>query len=121
MKVLVDTNIWADHFRSTEQALIELLRQDSVIMHPFVLGELAMGNLRARARTVASLEALPPAPIAPPRALLDFVADRQLGGTGLGLIDAHLLLSASLSGAKIWTRDRRLDERAEALSLRWLA
>ena len=121
MTIPVDTSIWADHFRSSDPALAALLVEGGVVMHPFVIGELAMGNLRQRDRTVAALDLLPKAPLAAQREFLDFVRDHDLGGTGLGFVDASLLVAASLGGLLIWTRDRRLAERAEKLSLAWRA
>ncbi len=117
--ILVDTSVWADHFRASDSTLANLIARGEVLMHPFVLGELAMGNLLERKRTVAALSALAEAPLAPASDLLAFVDEQDLGGSGLGFVDAHLLISAVLCGATIWTRDRRLAERAAGLSLRW--
>ena len=90
-------------------------------MHPFVLGELAMGNLRQRERTITALDMLPEAPLVPHPQFLDFVSGHSLYGSGLGFVDASLLASASVGELLIWTRDRRLREQAEKLSLAWQA
>ena len=58
--VLVDTSVWVDHFRRRNDALIQLLAQDRVLVHPFVIGEIACGTPPARARTLADLDQLQP-------------------------------------------------------------
>ncbi len=47
--ILVDTSVWIDHLRHGDDALIALLNDTAVLMHPFVHGELACGNLKASA------------------------------------------------------------------------
>lgn len=117
MKVLVDTSVWADHFRSADPHLTVLLGNGSVVMHPFVIGELAMGNLRDRVKTTAAMASLPAVDVVPQHIWLSFVDRLALGGSGLGFVDAHLLASASDHDVKIWTRDRRLAEQASAMSV----
>lgn len=117
--VIVDTSVWADHFRAAEPGLVTLLDNADVRLHPFVLGELAMGNLHQRQRTIALLGALPSAEITPQPSWLSFVASRNLGGTGIGFVDAHLLCAAMAGNHLLWTRDRRLADHAAALGCRW--
>jgi predicted nucleic acid-binding protein len=45
--ILVDTSVWVDHLRKGDRNLAALLTASNVLMHPFVIGELACGNLRA--------------------------------------------------------------------------
>ena len=106
--ILVDTSVWVDHFRSRDRVLVELLSNDRVSMHPFVRGELALGNLRPRAEILRLLADLPQASVADESELLHIVERRKLMGLGIGLIDAHLLASALLDKNKLFTRDRRL-------------
>ena len=108
MKCLVDTSVWIDHLRSGNARLIELLREDSVLIHPAVIGELACGTLRRRAETLASLRLLPQAPEASLDEVLHFIDERRLHGRGIGWVDAQLLASAALSGVSLWTLDVRL-------------
>ncbi len=117
--VLVDTSIWADHFRSGDAALGKLLAAGAVRMHPFVVGELAMGNLRDRARTVALLQALPSLTVTDDAAWHAFVDREALAGSGLGFVDAHLLAASAAAGVRLWTRDRRLAARATAMGCAW--
>jgi predicted nucleic acid-binding protein len=78
-------------------------------MHDYVLGELAIGNLRDWDRAVTALAALPRAKLVPESDWLWCVRRNQLAGTGLGFVDAHLLASVEASdGMRLWTRDKRL-------------
>ena len=107
--ILVDTSVWADHLRKGVPALASALEQGNVLMHPFVRGELACGNLKNRGEVLRLLEELPGAPIATDCETLDFIERRAVMGRGLGYIDVHLLASVALAGtARLWTRDKRL-------------
>ena len=108
MRWLVDTSVWIDHLRSGNARLIELLREDSVLIHPAVIGELACGTLRKRAETLANLRLLPRAPEASLDEVLHFIDEHHLHGRGIGWVDAQLLASAALSDASLWTLDARL-------------
>lgn len=116
--ILVDTSVWIDHLRSGEPALATALEGGRVMMHPFVLGELACGNLQNRREVLRLLNALPAAPTATDPEALDFIERRALMGRGLGYVDVHLLASTALAGdARMWTRDSRLDAVAAELEL----
>ncbi len=107
--ILVDTAIWVDHLRAGDAALTVLLEGGSVLAHPFVIGELALGNLRARDIILSALHDMPQAVVATEAEVLRLIAAHGLAGSGIGYIDAHLLAAARLShGARLWTRDRRL-------------
>jgi predicted nucleic acid-binding protein len=109
MMVLVDTSVWIDHLRNNEPRLVRLLTQNSVLSHPFVRGELALGNLRQRQVILSSLDNLPQAPVALTDEINFFIETNALFGLGIGLIDAHLLASVQLLGnTRLWTRDKRL-------------
>jgi predicted nucleic acid-binding protein len=115
--VLVDTSVWIQHFRQGEPVLIDRLSEGVVLMHPFVSGELACGNLRHRSEILSDLHALPPASLASNSEVLNLIEDRRLWGRGLGWVDLHLLASALLSGCGFWTLDRRLAVAAKELGL----
>ncbi|MCA1709683.1 MAG: type II toxin-antitoxin system VapC family toxin [Actinobacteria bacterium] len=116
--ILVDTSVWIDHLRSGEPSLAAALEGGRVMMHPFVLGELACGNLANRSEVLELLADLPAAPTATDPEALDFIERRALMGRGIGYIDVHLLASIALSGdARLWTRDRRLAAAATELEL----
>jgi predicted nucleic acid-binding protein len=115
--VLVDTNIWINHFRKTELGLVALLNTGSVVCHPFIIGELAAGNLKNRDEILGLFQALPSAPVVELEEYLEFVGTRKLMGKGLGFVDLHLLASAVLSGIPLWTGDQRLAKSAEGLGV----
>jgi predicted nucleic acid-binding protein len=116
--ILVDTSVWIDHLRLGEPSLAAALEAGRVMMHPFVLGELACGNLANRSEVLELLGNLPAAPTATNPEALDFIERRSLMGRGVGYIDVHLLASIALSGdGRLWTRDRRLAAAATDLEL----
>jgi len=116
--ILVDTSVWVDHLRTGDAALAALLNGSRVLMHPFVLGELACGNLRNRGEVLALLKDLPQATVARDKEVLFFIERNTLMGRGIGYVDAHLLAAVVLDGsAQLWTRDKRLRSVAESLDL----
>lgn len=115
--MLVDTSIWVDHFRQTDPGLSALLSRAKVECHPFIIGELACGPLRRRSEVLALLEKLPSLPVGSHGEVLIFVERHGLMGRGIGWIDAHLLVSASLARVPLWTRDRQLARIAQMLQL----
>ena len=115
--ILVDTSVWVDHLRRADAGLTDLLERGTVLMHPFVVGEVACGSLADRPAVLDLLQELPMAAVADPDEILTFIERRGLHGKGIGLIDAHLLASTALTaGARLWTRDKRLRAVAEALA-----
>lgn len=116
--ILVDTSVWVDHLRANDKALTALLDTGAVLAHPFVVGELALGNLRQREIVLNALSDLPPASVATDREVLHFIDRHTLSGRGIGYIDAHLLAAVQLTaGAALWTRDNRLHGVAVELGL----
>jgi len=115
--VLADTSVWIQHSRRGEPSLARWLTAGQVLMHPFVLGELACGSLKNRAEILSDLQELPSAMLASTTEALRLVEDRRLWGRGLGWIDVHLLASALLSDCGFWTLDKRLGHAAAALGL----
>jgi predicted nucleic acid-binding protein len=116
--ILVDTSVWIDHFRTGGSKLGDLLSQALVMVHPFVMGELACGNLKARTRILSDLEALPSAVSATHGEVMRLVEARKLWGLGIGWIDAHLLASALLSNCPLWTLDGKLVQAAAAVGVK---
>jgi predicted nucleic acid-binding protein len=114
---LVDTSVWVDHFCRGQPALVRLLEGDSVECHPFVIGELACGNLKNRAEILELLQRLPQTPVAEHGDVLAMVERCGLMGAGIGWIDGHLLASAMIARTSIWTIDRRLHAVARKLGV----
>lgn len=110
--ILVDTSVWIGHFRVGNPLLSEVLGSALVLTHPFVIGELACGNLENRTQILADLNALPLAVSATHEEVLRLIEERKLWGRGIGWVDGHLLASALLSNCRLWTLDRQLDRAA---------
>jgi hypothetical protein len=116
--VLVDTSIWIDHLRKSDAALIQLLDAQQVLMHPYIIGELACGSLNPRADVLNLLSMLPSARLADTHEVLYFIEANQFYGRGIGYVDAHLLSSVALErSATLWTRDKRLFQLAQTIGL----
>ena len=116
--ILVDSSIWIDHLRAGEPALTALLNTGRVMTHPFVVGELACGNLKNRKGVLSLLQDLPAAPVASDEEVLFFIEKRGLMGKGIGYVDAHLLAAVSMAGTgRLWTRDKRLGAIAGAIGV----
>ncbi len=107
--ILVDTSVWVDHLNKGVPELTGALEREEVLIHPFVIGELACGNLRNREEILVLLAALPSTLVATHEETLVFIEQRKLMGRGIGYIDAHLLATVTLTDdAKLWTRDKHL-------------
>ncbi|HEX2167560.1 MAG TPA: type II toxin-antitoxin system VapC family toxin [Longimicrobiales bacterium] len=116
--ILVDTSVWIGHFRRSDRLLMELLEAGEVLTHPFVVGELACGNLPAPEEVLGLFQQLPTAPSASDPEALHFIERHRLMGRGIGYVDVHLLASAALAdGARVWTADARLAAAASRLFL----
>jgi predicted nucleic acid-binding protein len=116
--ILADTSVWVDHLRAGDKALAALLDAVMVLTHPFVIGELALGNLRQREIVLKALSDLPQAIVSTDVEVLHFIDRHALFGRGVGYVDAHLLAATRLTaGAALWTNDRRLHGVATELGL----
>ena len=115
--ILVDTSVWVDHLRNGNSRLMSLLEDGEVLTHPFVLGELALGRLAQRSEILELLENLPSAKVALHEEVLSMIEDRALAGSGIGWVDAHLLASALLSHATLWSLDRKLTSAVQFVGL----
>lgn len=116
--ILVDTSVWVDHLRGSERRLVSALEGGEVLIHPFVIGELACGNLINRAEVLALLADLPTSPVATDAEALAFIEAQSLMRRGIGYIDVHLLAATMLSAqTTLWTRDKRLARIADELQI----
>jgi len=119
-RVLVDTSIWIDHLRANNELLVMLLKQNKVLMHPMIRGELACGCLHHRGQFLSLLKDLPQSVEATHSEALYCLESNDLMGKGIGFIDLHLLASTFLmSDVLLWTRDRRLHKLAVSLNISW--
>jgi len=115
--VLADSSVWVAHLREGAVGLDALLKEGHVLCHPFVIGELACGNLKNRVEILSLLQALPAAVHAMHEEVMHFIESHGLMGKGLGYVDAHLLVSAVLTQAPLWTFDKKLQESSSRLGL----
>ena len=107
--ILADTSVWVDHLRTPSSTLESLSDQERLIMHPLIIGELSMGNLRDRPNFLRGLRQMEAAPSAREDEVAGLVENHELFGLGISWIDAHLLASALLAtNVLLWSRDRRL-------------
>jgi predicted nucleic acid-binding protein len=115
--ILVDTSVWVDHLRSGVPLLANLLQEGEVLIHPWVIGEIACGNLRNRQQVLDLLLGLPTALVASDSEVLLLIERGNLMGRGIGYVDANLLAAAKLSRSGLWTQDRRLAALAQEQGL----
>jgi len=116
--ILVDTSVWVSHFREGNAGLADLLNNGDVACHPFIVGELACGNLKNRTTILSLLESLPTTIVAEHDEVLLFIESNGLMGKGLGYVDVHLIASALLTHVSIWTLDKKLEQVAYMFHLR---
>jgi len=115
---LVDAGVWIDHLRRGNAEIVRLLNDGLVLVHPFVVGELALGSLRNRDDVLRSLRALDAALVATPEEVERLVEARRFWGRGVGYVDAALLASAMITpDCALTTDDRRLFEVAAELGV----
>lgn len=115
--ILVDTSVWVDHLRRGDAALVAALDANTVVVHAFVVGELACGQLKSRLQILSLLSSLTRLAAATDDEALHFLERHRIFGRGLGYIDVHLLAAAALNDARLWTRDKRLKAVAVELDL----
>jgi predicted nucleic acid-binding protein len=116
--LLVDSTIWVDHIRRSDNDLVWHLESEMVLVHPFVVGEIALGQMKNLELFLARLNRLPKAVVASSMEVLALIQNRDLSGSGIGYVDAHLVASCLLmSDVRLWTRDKRLKAVAQRLSV----
>jgi predicted nucleic acid-binding protein len=109
--VLVDTSVWIRALSNRApfaDELGRLLDLDEVIGHDLVYGELLIGDRGGRKKLLADYRRRIQAATVPHREVVALVEHRHLHGRGVGWIDVHLLASAMVSEARLWTADPRL-------------
>lgn len=115
---IIDTGIWIDDLRAPDALLASLLLDLRGLLHPFVLGEIALGSLPRRDGYLGALRQLPRPSIARHHEVAKLIESEALHGTGIGHVDAHLLASCRLMpGSTLWTRDKRLHAQAQRLGI----
>ena len=116
--ILADTSVWIDHFRSADKDLQEALRRGQIAIHSWIIAELALGSLRDRTKTLATLDLLPRVGVAQLSEVRLMIEARRLYSLGIGLTDTQLIASTFLNPPTVlWTRDKPLRRVAEALGI----
>jgi predicted nucleic acid-binding protein len=115
--LLVDTSVWIDHFRYGNSDLELLLEDGRVMCHPFIIGELACGNLKNRSEIISLIQTLPCVMRAEHKEVMPFIENHRLMGKGLGYVDMNLLASAILTGVPLWTLDKKLTAESTRLGI----
>lgn len=115
--VLVDTSVWVSHLRHGNPKLQEMLQESQVVSHPFIIGELACGNISNRTEIISLIQSLPMLDVIEHEELLLFIEHNRMMGTGLGLVDIYLMASAILAGIPLWTQDKKFKRTCSRLSI----
>ncbi len=115
--VIVDTSVWVSHLRHGNSTLQKLLQEGRVASHPFVIGELACGNISNRTEIISLMQALPMLDGVEQEELLLFIKHNKMMGKGLGFVDVHLLAAAMLAGIPLWTQDKKLKQACSQLNI----
>lgn len=115
--VLVDTSVWISHLRLGNSMLQKLLQEGRVASHPFIIGELACGNISNRTEIISLMQSLPMLDAVEHEELLLFIEYNKMMGAGLGFVDVHLMAAAMLAGIPLWTQDKRLKQTCSRLSI----
>jgi predicted nucleic acid-binding protein len=108
MYTIVDTSVWIEFLRHGDKNLDQILQENKVGIHPFVLTELQCGQIKNRLKFVSDLKLLPTTPMVSNDFLSELIERHQLFGKGLSAIDVHLLASALYFGHELYTLDKAL-------------
>lgn len=115
--ILADASVWINHLRRGDKNFSSVLSEEMVLTHPFIIGELALGQIRNRRQFLHDLSLLPQAALARDSEVMAWVEKNRMYGKGIGWVDAHLLVSSLLSHADLWTEDSALKRAARSLGV----
>ena len=119
--ILADTSIWIEMFRKGrfKAEMGNLITNDQLCIHPFVVAELACGTLPDRQKTLAYLDQLAALPIIRLADVRIMIEARALWSKGIGLTDAQLIASClATPGTHVWTIDGPLGRVTESCGIR---
>jgi predicted nucleic acid-binding protein len=116
--ILADTSVWIGHLRALNPQMENLLTRGKIVMHPFVVAEIALGSLKNRRQKLGAMDMLRKVKVAQMSEVRRMIEANGLYAKGIGLIDAHLIASCLLTpGTQLWTRDTALEKVATALGV----
>ena len=119
--ILADTSIWIEFFRRGrfKAELENLIVNDQLCIHPYIVAELACGFLPDRKNTLHYLDSLHQICLIRLADVRLMIEARGLASKGIGLTDAHLIASClAVSGTHLWTIDGALGRVADLLGIR---
>jgi hypothetical protein len=98
--------------------MVRLLGGGQIVMHPFIVAEIALGSLHNRQRRLEEMEALLEVRVALLSEVRKMIEARGLYSKGIGLTDAHLIASCLMTpGTQLWTHDSAMEKVAAALGI----
>lgn len=116
--ILADTSIWVDHLRSPNSEMQKLLLRGQIVMHSFIVAEIALGSLHNRRKILDDLDALLTVRVAQLHEVRHMIEAHSLYSQSIGLTDAHLIASCLMTpGTRLWTRDSAMEKAAKALGI----
>lgn len=115
--ILVDFSVWTQHFKKDSKDLRHALENEEILIHPLILGELALGDFRNREEILELLSSLPLVVLASDEEVFTLIEKFKLFGKGLGWIDVHLMASSLLSGCYLWSYDKALIGQSKRLKI----
>jgi len=116
--ILADTSVWIDHLRSTDSRMTQLLSAGEIVVHPFVVAEIALGSLHNRRRRLAAFDLLRSVNVAEISEVRHLIESHALYAKGLGLTDVHLIASCMMTfGIQLWTRDKSLADASRSMGI----
>lgn len=116
--ILADTSVWVDHLRNRNLEMEKRLIRGQIVMHPFIVAEIALGSLHNRRKRLDDMDALLEVKVAQLHEVRHMIEAHALYSKGIGLTDAHLIASCLLTpGTQLWTRDSALEKVAKTLGI----
>lgn len=116
--ILADTSIWVDYLRSANPEMEQRLADGRIVIHPFIVADIALGSLRNRRKVMNGMEALLEVRVAQLSEVRHMIEAHSLYSKGIGLTDVHLIASCLLTpGTQLWTRDSAMEKTARGLGI----
>lgn len=114
MGVIVDTSVFVDFMKKGNVDLHDLLEDDLVVVHPFVVSEILLGGSLKNRVLHSLLMNLPLVGTVKPQELDRWIQEERVYKFGIGLVDSCILLSAIEDQHKLFTLDKKLKKAAAA-------
>jgi predicted nucleic acid-binding protein len=100
-----------------DERVLSLTAGNEVGTHPFVVGELAVGNLPNRAKTLKYFHRLEQPALPTEDEVHEFLESQRLWGKGIGWIDLHILAAVKVSGWSLYTADAAMAAAARQIGV----